>query len=58
MTSEHIFWFRLNAQSQIEDDLHDVYTKWAIRQSIVFRSSVKQAEVIVNEINESKIWAK
>lgn len=58
MTSEHIFWFRLNAQSQIEDDLHDVYAKWAIRQSIVFRSSVKQAEVIVNEINELKIWVK
>ncbi len=58
MTSEHIFWFRLSARSQIEDDLHDVYTKWVIRQSIVSRSSVKQVKVIVNEIDESRVWAK
>ncbi len=54
MTSEHIFWFQLSAQSQIEDDLHDVYAKWVIRQSIVFKSSTIQVEVIVNEINELK----
>ena len=58
MTSEHIFWFRLNAQSQIKDDLHDVYAKRAIRQSIVSKSSVKQVKVIVNKIDESRIWAK
>ncbi len=58
MTSEHIFWFQLSAQSQIKDDLHDVYAKWMIRQSIVFRSSAIQVEVIVNEIDELKTWAK
>ncbi len=54
MTSEHIFWFQLNAQLQIKDNLHDVYAKWVIRQSIVARSSVIQVKVIVNEIDESK----
>ncbi len=58
MTSEYIFWFQLNSQSQIENDLHDVYAKWVIRQSIVSKLSAKQVEVIINEIDESRVWAK
>ncbi len=58
MNFAYIFWFQLSFQSQIKDDLHDVYMKWMIRKSIVFKSSIKQVEIIVNEINKSRIWAK
>ncbi len=55
MNFARIFWFQLSSQSQIEDDLHDVYAKWMIRKNIVSKSSMKQVKVIVNEINESRV---
>jgi hypothetical protein len=53
---DHTSWFRLKSRPQVEDDLHGVYAKRPVRKSIACQPSVRQAEIIVEEIGGPGAW--